>query len=187
MESVLLRCQAMTFQTLLFKLAHGIFMKLFRKGQAWWVMALLGDSRCGISLLRWRAGWRAVAGPGMDTHTHITNRHTLNLKKRDQPCTSRHTHRARSGQAPDWQSHDVLIFVTVSSIREPSAKVRTKGHVQHHRQLHLSSWAKYANAIHHVEYLDWLFLLKDSIKFYIFLFSCLVMRLASENVFKTEL
>lgn len=150
-------------------------------GPAWWftVWHLVAEMESWVAS-------RGRSGHG-HTHTHITNRHTLNLKKRDQPCTSRHTHRARSGQAPDWQSHDVLIFVTVSSIREPSAKVSTKGHVQHHRQLHLSSWAKYANAIHHVEYLDWLFLLKDSIKFYIFLFSCLVMRLASENVFETEL
>lgn len=148
MESASLRRQAMTFPTLLFKLAHGIFMKLFRKGQAWWVMALLGDSRCGISLLRWRAGWRAVAGPGVGTHM-LTDTH-IKLKKRPVPCMYKHTHThtdgGRSGQAPDWQSHEVLIFVC--SIREPSAKVRTKGHVQHHRQLHCTLWAQYTNAIH---------------------------------------
>lgn len=46
-----------------------------KKSQASWVMALLGDSRRGISLLRWRAGWWTMAG-----HTHA-NSHTRETQK----------------------------------------------------------------------------------------------------------
>lgn len=187
MESASFRRQAMTFQTLPFKLAHGIFMKLFRKGQVWWVMALLGDSWCGISLLRWKAGWWAVAGPDTDTCMRVLTDSYIRLRLRPvhvQTHTFTHTDRGRSGQAPDWESHDVLIFLTMFSVRGFSSGCK-KGCVQHHRQLHYTSELR---SIAHQDNASWniwidfficLVSLKSIIKVNILFISCLFMRSTS--------
>lgn len=159
MESAYMRHQAMTFSTLLFKLAHGIFMTLFRKGQGWWVIALLGDSQCGFSLLRLRAGWRIMAGLGMDANMKLKKEHQIHA------CTNTHTHiyTGRSWQALDWLSHGVLIFVTVISISHS----QNKGSAPWTAPVYSVS-THCTITIYHVEYLYWFSILVCFIN----LFSC---------------
>lgn len=72
-------------------------------------MALLGDSRCGISPLRWRAGWRAVAGPGVDINM-LTDTH-IKLKKRPDPCMCKRTQMEAGQSRLQADSHMMALYL----------------------------------------------------------------------------
>lgn len=135
MESASVRRRAMTFPPPLFEPAHGIFMKLFRKGAgvvsngpAWWFTV--------CRLVPVMESWVVSLGRLGHGHKHAPRHETYKVSR-----ATLHTLTGRQvWAAPSWHWHDVLMSETLSFIGERSAKVGTNGRVQHHGQIHGSFW-----------------------------------------------
>lgn len=173
MESVLLRCQPVTLYIFPFKVACGIFMKLFKKvpgemsnGPAWWFIEwhLTAEmERLAVSCSRPEHGL-----------THVRANTPSSKETR-----SAHTEADLGRLQPD--SHMMSLYFV-------SAEVRTKGHVQHHWALLYISAHKHSAPTHYIMRnicIDFLFRWMCWFLFSFFRWSplrCLVVSMASEMV-----